>query len=121
MYVVSAGISRMVVEGDGEQGCQSEGLGDLFSLIPPVKALFLRLVGPRRLAYCRKAACVSWAETHTSLRVDAQLGAHTCQSVHRRGADRTRGLGSVTEGEDARLPELSCGDSSLKTGGPHGA
>jgi hypothetical protein len=64
---------------------------------------------------------VSWEETHTSLRVAAQLGAHTCHSVHRRGADRARGLGSVTRGEEARLPELGCGESSLKTGGPHGA
>lgn len=64
---------------------------------------------------------MSWEETHTSLRVAAQLGAHTCHSVHRRGADRTRGLGSVTQGEEARLPELRCGESSLKTGGPHGA
>lgn len=119
MYVDSAGISRMVVGEDGEHRCQSEGLGESLLPDPPVNTLFLRLVGPRCLAHCRKAACVNWEETHTSLRVAAQLGAHTCHSVYRRGADRTRGLGSVTQGEKARLPELSCRESLLKTGGPH--
>lgn len=31
-YVNSAGISRRVVGEQGEQGCQSEGLGELFPL-----------------------------------------------------------------------------------------
>lgn len=88
------------------------------SLLPDhvVKALFLRPAEPKCLAYCRKPTSVAWEETHTSLRVPTQLGAHTCHSVHSRGADRTRGLGSVTWGE-----ELSCRESSLKTGGPQRA
>jgi hypothetical protein len=34
IHINSAGISRMVVGEDVEQGCQSEGLGELFSVIP---------------------------------------------------------------------------------------
>lgn len=59
--------------------------------------------------------------SHLTLRGPRRLEAHTCHDVRSRGADRARGLGSVTQGKEVRLPELSCRESSLKTGGPKGA
>lgn len=59
--------------------------------------------------------------SHLTLRVPAWLEAHTRHGAHSGRADRARGLGSVTQGEEVRLPEPSCKESSLKTGGPEGA
>ena len=59
--------------------------------------------------------------SHFALRVPAQLKAHTRHGALSRGADRARGPGSVTQGEEVRLPEPSCRELSLKTGGLKGA
>lgn len=59
--------------------------------------------------------------SHLTLNVPTQLKAHTCHAAHSRGADRARGPGSVTRREEVRLPEPSCRELSLKTGGPKGA
>lgn len=56
-----------------------------------------------------------------TLRVPAQLEAHTRHEAHSRGADRARGLGSITQGKEVRLPEPRYRESSQKTGSPEGA
>lgn len=59
--------------------------------------------------------------SHLTLNVPTQLKAHTYHAAYSRGADRARGPGSVTRREELRLPEPSCRELSLKTGGPGGA
>lgn len=54
--------------------------------------------------------------SHLTPRVPARLKAHTCHGARSRGVDRARG--SVTQGEEVRQPEPSCGELSLKTRGP---
>ena len=63
----------------------------------------------------------SQAHSHLTLRVPGWLETRACHGARSRGADSAGGPGSVTRGEEVRLPALRCREPSLKTRGPKGA